>query len=222
MLLCLSFPFLFATFSPLTKTLFMKKIFFPFFSLLFSLILVSCGAPVPGTTEVLPTDHLKGNIQSPVLFVEYSDFQCPACGYYANMIHEAWPQIENQVLFVYRNYPLMTIHQYAQLASSYAEAAAKQGKFWEMHDKLFENQDTWSKSLNVPEMLDGYAKELGLNIETLHADINSSEVKQKIRADIASGNKQSLNSTPTFFINGKKIENPRTKEELVEMIESAR
>ena len=181
-------------------------------------MLASCGveAPVPG--QVTATDNVKGNIQSPIVITEYSDFQCPACRVYFYLIQDAWEDIKDDVIFVYRHFPLQTIHPYALTASIYSEAAGKQNKFWEMHDIMFANQADWSAGGAVEEFTK-YAEALGLDMEQFAADVDAAEVKQKVRVDIASANKQKVNSTPTFYINGDKVQF-RTPEELIALIEA--
>ena len=167
-------------------------------------------APAPLADEITAGDHVKGDPNAPVVLVEYSDFQCPACGYYAGQIQEAWPAIRDQVRFVYRHFPLTSIHEHAELAAAYAEAAGLQGKFWEMHDELFENQAQWSDLDDARPTFDRYAQRLGLDMEQLHAALDSPEVQAKIRADVRSAGQSGVNSTPSFFLNGRRMNNPQT------------
>jgi len=167
-------------------------------------------APTPLAGEVTEQDHVKGNPEAPVVLVEYSDFQCPACGYYAGQIQEAWPAIQDQVKFVYRHFPLTTIHDNAELAAAYAEASGRQGKFWEMHDALFENQAQWSDLADPADTFERYAGRLGLDLAQLREDLDSPEVQSKIRADVRSAGQSGVNSTPSFFLNGERMNNPQT------------
>jgi protein-disulfide isomerase len=106
---------------------------------------------------------------------------------------------------IYRNFPLTSIHANAHLAAQAAEAAGKQGKFFLMHDKLFEEQNSWNDLENPTGTFIQYASALGLNIEQFTTDLESTEVKQAIADDIASGTRSNVNSTPTFFVNGTEL-----------------
>lgn len=167
-------------------------------------------APAPLAGEVSADDHSKGNPDAQVILVKYSDFQCPACAYYAGQLKEAWPAIKDQVKFVYRHFPLTSIHDHAELAAGYAEAASFQGKFWEMHDELFANQAQWSNVSDPRNTFDGYASRVGLDLEKLHEDLNRPEVRAKISTDVRSAGQSGVNSTPSFFLNGRRLENPQT------------
>ncbi len=138
-----------------------------------------------------------------VVLVEFSDFQCPACGAYYPIVKKLVEEFAKDLTFVYRNYPLISIHENAFLAAQTAEAAGKQGKYWEIHDLLFENQKEWSKVGNARELFIGYAKTLGITL-----DIDAQDVKDKVQRDMADGNALGISGTPTFFVNGEKIQNP--------------
>ncbi|MDP4007364.1 MAG: thioredoxin domain-containing protein [bacterium] len=154
-------------------------------------------------------DHFKGPEDASVVLVEYGDFQCPACRSYFSLVQQLEEEFSDQVKFVYRNYPLRQIHPQAQLASQAAEAAALQGKFWEMYDMLFEAQLEWAGDRNAKDVFIGYAAELGLNEEQFAADFDSSQVKDKVQADLSGGNVAGVTGTPSFFLQGKRIVNPQ-------------
>ncbi len=179
------------------------------------------GLNVPANNAVIAADQTKGFKKSPVLLVEYSDFQCPACSAQHQTIRAAWKDIRHKVHLVYRHFPLPNIHPHATLAAHYAEAAGRQGKFWEMHDQLFDNQTTWSKMDDPAATFDDYAKTLKLDMAQLKADLASDELKDKVKADIVSGHDSGVRGTPTLFINGKRLSNPRSKEQLIEAVEKA-
>ncbi len=138
-----------------------------------------------------------------VVLVEFSDFQCPACGAYHPIIKKIIEEFQADLTFVYRNYPLVSIHENALLAARAAEAAGKQGKYWEMSDMLFINQKDWSTAKNAREIFSGYGRTLGITI-----DMDAADVKDKIQRDIADGNALGIAGTPTFYVNGEKIQNP--------------
>ncbi len=154
-------------------------------------------------------DHTFGKADSKVMFVEYGDFQCPGCGAAFAPVKAVTEKYKNQIAFVFRNFPLASIHPNARAAAATAEAAGLQGKYWEMHDKLYEGQNTWG-SLSSNERTNffaSYAQELGLNVDRFKTDLASQEVNKKINFDQAVGKKVGVNSTPTFFLNGKKMDN---------------
>jgi len=155
-------------------------------------------------------DWVRGNELAQKTLVEYSDFQCPACGAYYPVVKEIEKEFGSTVRIVYRHFPLTQLHKNALTAAYAAEAAGKQGKFWEMHDLLFERQATWSENANVVDTFSGYAKELGIDTEKFKTDIASQEVKDRVDRDVKSGAAAQIQGTPTFFLNGKQIQNPRS------------
>lgn len=155
-------------------------------------------------------DHVLGNKDSKVVLIEYGDFQCPGCGAVHPTIKSLAEKYDDQIAVVFRNFPLTTIHPNAREAAATAEAAGLQGKYWEMHDKLFQNQDSWS-SLSVDERGDffaNYARELGLNVDRFNADRSSEQVTQKINYDLALGRKIGVSGTPGLYLNGTAITQP--------------
>lgn len=152
-----------------------------------------------------PTNHVEGKGQSGVTLVEYGDYQCPYCEQYYPVVKQVVDKYNDQIKFQFRNYPLTQIHQNAFSGARAAEAAALQGKFWQMHDLLYENQSQWSESSNPAQYFQQYAKQLGLNIDQFNKDYSSSKVNDAINADMAAGNKLNIQGTPTFFLNGKQI-----------------
>lgn len=181
-------------------------------------------APVESTallaSGISQNDNFKGNIESSVVLVEYSDFQCPACGAYFPLLKALVEEFGSEIQFVYRHFPLAQ-HQHAELAGRAAEAAGKQGKFWEMHDLIFENQRSWSNLRNAEEAFSQYAGQIGLDMEKFQADLDSQEVKERVRRDYSGGLSSGVNSTPTFFLNGVKLQNPRSYDEFRAVILNA-
>lgn len=152
-------------------------------------------------------DHVFGKQDSKVTLVEYGDFQCPGCKGMHPTVKTLTEKYEGQLTFVFRNFPLTQAHPNALVAAAAAESAGLQGKYWEMHDTLFTNQDAW-KSASVKERIgvfEKYAQQLGLNIETFKTDIASEKVTKKIKYDMAIGNNINVKSTPTFILNGKEL-----------------
>ena len=172
------------------------------------------------TTELSEIDNTKGNKESNVILIEYSDFQCPACKQASSIVKDVVSEFENHMVFAYRYFPLRKIHKNAGISSQAAEAAGVQGKFWEMHDLLFENQEKWSPLPNeqAKEAFSEYAKSIGLDVEKFKEDLSSSKVISKVSADEKSATKAKVNHTPTFFLNGKEIKNPQNLEEFRKVI----
>lgn len=152
-------------------------------------------------------DHSKGSTANKILLVEYGDYQCPGCeGAYPN-VNSIMKDYSDNVTFVFRNFPLTSIHPNARAAASVAEAAGLQGKFWEMHDILYEKQSDWvslDSSKRTP-VFESYARDLGLNLDTFKNDLSARPVTQKINFDLALGKSVDVSATPTFFLNGEKL-----------------
>lgn len=176
---------------------------------------------IASVDEVASTDWVKGNASSTVTLIEYSDFQCPACGAYFPLVEKAVADNISNIRFVYRHFPL-TQHANAIPAAQAAEAAGIQGKFWEMYEMIFTAQADWENSKDAKTIFIGYATKLGLDIPKFTADYALPEIQEKINASIKSGVKAGVNSTPTFYVNGKKIVNPQTNEEFQKLIDDAR
>ena len=170
---------------------------------------------------ISPTDWLEGNKDSKTIVVEYGDYQCPACAAYHTLTKQLATDFKDKIALVYRNFPLREIHKYADLSAQTAEAAGKQGKFWEMHDLLYENQKTWAESNDAKTIFLGYAKSLDLNMDQFQKDLDSDSIKNKIEADLQSGIKAGIQGTPTFFINGKSIVNPQSYDEFKNLINAS-
>jgi len=171
------------------------------------------------STEQVNIKHLKGNENSNVKFVEYSDLQCPACGAYYPIVKQIVKEFGDKISFEYRHFPLKSIHANAQAAAIAAEAAGLQGKFWEMHDILFERQKEWSGERGK-NIFSKYAKEIGIDVLKFESDIEFNEsIKNKVKDDFQSGINLKVNATPTFFLNGERMQNPRSYEEFRSIIQ---
>jgi protein-disulfide isomerase len=146
--------------------------------------------------------------ETPVVLEEYGDYQCPACGYYHNMVKKLKSEFGDQLKVKFFHFPLQQ-HQYAALASRAAEAARNQGKFWEMHDKLYSNQKEWSQG-NATTTIYDYAKAIELDMKQFKSEINARETQQAVMEDKKQGVNAGVNSTPTFILNGEMLETPRS------------
>lgn len=168
------------------------------------------------------SQNYYGNLDSPVTVTEFVDFQCEACYAYYPAVKEVKEMYKDQVRFQVRNFPIVSGHQFAMQAARSAEAAALQGKYWEMHDKIFEGQKLWEREQNPETYFDQYAEDIGLDMEKYRTDKSSSAVLAKINKDLADVKEIGGSGTPTFAVNGNKIENPGPSvEALSAMIDNA-
>jgi protein-disulfide isomerase len=149
------------------------------------------------TPAVSAQDHVAGHDDAPVTLVEYGDYQCPYCGMAHPIVKAAQHELGSHLRFVYRHFPLAEIHPHARLAAQAAEAAAAQGRFWEMHDMLFEHQN----ALEAEDLV-GYAKSLGLDTGRFARELEAGTYAKRVRDDFRSGARSGVNGTPTFFVNG--------------------
>lgn len=167
----------------------------------------------PQAKQVKANDHIKWAPERKNILVEYSDLQCPSCKNAHNILKtieasgSADFEITKKVTFVFRYFPLYQIHDKAYLSAYAAEAADIQGKFWEMVDLLFTNQQAWSTSNDpLKEYFLKYAEDLQLDVNQFSKDISSSKVKDRVNQDLLEAGQMGIDSTPTFFLNGKKVE----------------
>ena len=188
------------------------------------LVLISGSNTPPSSSSIkappiTSKDITMGNKNAKVTLIEYADFQCPACAAYYPLVKRLTSKFDNKILFAYRFFPLTQLHQNAMLSAEAAYAANKQGKFWQMHDLLFANQTSWADSNNAEAIFTGYAKKLGLNLNKFQKDMNSGEAKVFINNEENIGTAIGVNSTPTFFLNGTEIQNPRSYSDFKNLIE---
>ena len=175
-----------------------------------------------GSSSAQPTAHIRGKVDSKVNLTEYGDFECPACKAYFPLVDQIVEEYGDRVAFQFRHFPLTQIHANALIASRAAEAAGKQNKFFEFHDILYQQQDTWKTALDPTSFFEGYATQLSLNIEQFKADLRSSEASDSINADRKVAQDLGSSSTPTFVLNGKRIEtNPADLEGFKKLLDEA-
>jgi protein-disulfide isomerase len=148
--------------------------------------------------------HIKGNAESAVTLVEYSDLQCPACAAFQPYVNEVLAAYGDGLRFEYKHFPL-PIHPLAEPAARAAEAAGLQGKFFEYADKLFAEQAAWTKSPNPAGLYLSYAEELGLDLDQFKRHLNASLVREKIKAEGQEARDLGVTGTPTFFLNGERM-----------------
>lgn len=164
------------------------------------------------------TDHVRGAEAGKVTLVEFGDFQCPACGAYEPLVRQVMTDNKTSLKIVFKHFPLTQIHQNALLGAKAAEAAGLQGKFWEMHDMLYDKQAEWSTGLTARDMIMGYAATLKLDTAKFAEDLASKAIEDKILAEQTEGINLGVEGTPTFFLNGKKLDNPRSLEEFDKLV----
>lgn len=177
--------------------------------------------PSPLSSQVTSVDHAQGPETAAVTLVEYADFQCPTCAAFAPVLERLVEEYPDDLRFVYRFFPLQSIHPNATIAAEAAEAAGLQGKFWEMHDLLFDRQSEWNSVNNPKDLFTDYAQTLGLNTEQFKNDLGSQVVKDRVQADLQSATSANLSGTPTFFVNGRQLKDtPRGFEALKAIVEA--
>lgn len=180
------------------------------------------GGTAGNSSNTPPSEHVTGKTDAKVTLVEYGDFQCPACKSYFPLVEQIKQEYKDKLTFQFRHFPLTQIHPNAFVSSRAAEAAGKQGKFFEMYELLYTNQDSWSTSSSPTTEFEAYAKQLNLNIDQFKADSQGASVADTINADTKAGQALGVKSTPSFVINGKRIEkNPQSVEEFKKLIDDA-
>ena len=159
--------------------------------------------PSPGgaTGYARPT----AKVSSPVVLEEYGDYQCPPCGILFPVLKQIEHEYGDQLRVVFRHYPLTKIHKHAMAAAQAAEAARNQGKFSQMHDRLYGTQNGWKDLADARPTFIGYARELGLNVEQFTRDMDSAAVAQRIASDMQRGSGVGVTGTPTVFIEGQML-----------------
>jgi len=165
---------------------------------------------------VRPRDHVQGPETAPVALVEYGDFECPYCGAAHLIVKQVQEVMGDQLRFVFRHFPLTQIHPHAESAAEASEAAGAQGKFWEMHDILYENQPALD-----PLHLVGYVEELGLDTAKVVRELEDGVYRGRVREDFLSGVRSGVNGTPAFFVNGVRYDGSWDGPLLLEALERA-
>jgi len=165
--------------------------------------------------EVSKEDHMQGNVNAAIELVEYGDYECPYCGQAYGYIKKIQKKFGNDLKFVFRNFPLYNMHPHAMHAAIAAEVAGEYGKFWEMHDILFENQN-YLEDRNLLS----YAEQLDIDSQKFEAAFKDSKYVEKIEDDLESGLRSGVNGTPSFFVNGQKFNGDYRSEEFLEYLQS--
>jgi protein-disulfide isomerase len=173
-----------------------------------------------GTGEAISetAEATESGEQNPptITLVEFSDFECPACKATQPLISQVMSEYGNDVMLVYRHFPLETIHPNAKRAAIASEIMAEQDLFWEYHDLLFERQEEWAEESNPVAKFKEYAEELGGNVDNFETLMEASEYVEPVESDIRDGFALGVNSTPTFYVDGEKV----SVQDLARVIES--
>lgn len=161
------------------------------------------------TQRVAPPDeqpvHFKGRLDAPIQIEEFGDYQCPPCGQFHPIAQRVLAQYGDRIRFSFRNFPLPAIHKFAPEAARAAEAAGAQGKFWEMHDRIYERQQEWSKADVARPFFIKYAQELGLDVNRFTQDIDGAVAGMRVAQDEYIGKARGVTGTPTLFMNGREV-----------------
>jgi protein-disulfide isomerase len=163
-----------------------------------------------------PEDHLQGSPSAPVTLVEYGDFECPYCGTAYRTLKDLQKRMGESLRFVFRNFPLAEVHPHALLAAEAAEAAGAQGRFWEMHDVLFEHQTT----LGLTHLV-AYAKKLGLDVQRFSKDLDTHAFRDRVEEEFRGGIRSGVNGTPTLFVNDTRYDGALELEPILKALQGA-
>lgn len=184
-------------------------------ALIGTILLVRMGRP-KASLQNADFPRAQGPVDAPVQIIEYSDFQCPACGKAQTVLNTLLQDYQGKIRLVYQHFPLGN-HQWSGLVHQAAECAAQQNRFWPYHDRLYENQSIWSKSMGSPvETLVRYAKEEGLNLDAFARCLQDTEAARKIQEERIAGEGLGVRSTPSFFVNGEMVAGAESLRERIE------
>jgi protein-disulfide isomerase len=159
-------------------------------------------------------DHIQGPLTAAITLVEYGDYQCPYCRTAYPEVKKVQKELGSRLKFAFRNFPLTRLHEHAMNAAETAEAAAAQGKFWEMHDFLYEHQGT----LGDPSVALEHVKKLGMNTQRFEQALAHHSYQARVKEDFQGGIRSGVNGTPTFYVNGVRHDGPATSKELVKAL----
>lgn len=166
--------------------------------------------------SVSAKDHVEGDENAQVTLIEYGDYECSYCGQAYSIVKKVREKMGDKLRFVFRNFPLTQVHPHAGKAAEASEIAATEGKFWEMHDFLYENQ----KSLDTASLKD-YAAQIGLAADNFADDLDGGKYEEKVQAEFMGGVENGVNGTPSFFINGNRLDGSWDYESLLEALQNA-
>jgi protein-disulfide isomerase len=174
---------------------------------------------VTTTSGFVNGSYLPASSSAKVTLVEFGDYECPACGVYSPFVKNLLTDFSGQINYAFRNYPLSQ-HKNALISSYAVEAAGLQGKYWEMHEKVYSTQSIWSNMSDPTSTFMGYAKDLGLITDKFTSDLSSATVKTRVQNDTNDGNAVGITETPTFYINGIKVVIDGTSDQLKNLVQA--
>lgn len=189
-------------------------------------VFLSRGTDKPAENSSTPSHadikggHIRGAENAPVTLVEFGDYECPSCGAYHPFVKEILTRYPDKVRIEFHHFPLVGVHPNAMTGAMAAEAAGEQGKFWEMHDALFENQPMWGESRNPEPVLINIASRIGLDVNRFMQSLRNPALQDRILKDVTRGNELQINETPTFFINGERVHLKLSIEDFVQTVEA--
>ena len=173
----------------------------------------------PSVSQEAISAKARGNPFASVHIVEYSDFQCPACTYASETLCRFFLQRPSKMYVEFRHYPLPSLHPFSIMGAVFSECAARQDKFWDYHDRLFEDRGKWARGLRIREGLLDMAEDLGLEMESLESSVQDAASEGKVLEEKSEGAKRGVHATPTFFINGRMVVGShRLKQELEKLL----
>lgn len=185
--------------------------------------IASAGAATTSMPPEKPDDpflHVRGPRSAPVTLEIYGDFQCPSCAVVSQSIDELQKEYASKMRIIFHEYPL-EMHQHAAEAALVAEAAGVQGKFWEMHDLLYQYQPVWSRINDPGHFFESYAEQIGLDVARFNVDRRAADLRTHVIEDGKAGEKRGVQNTPTIFINGRELHGPFARENLQQAIDAA-
>lgn len=160
----------------------------------------------PVSVTISDGDHVIGNKNAKVQVIEYADFQCPYCASYDKVMTQLISNYQDKIFYVYKNFPLLTIHDNALLSAVGSEAAAKQGKFWEYKKVVFENQKDWESSLDAQNKIKSYLPSIGIDADKWESDLQDKTLQDKVMTSYQEAMDLGLNGTPSVIINGQRVD----------------
>ena len=169
----------------------------------------------------MPGDWRRGVSEAKVLLVEYGDYQCDPCAAFHLLIEKAMGEYGTSIAFVYRHFPLRKVHRHADLAARAAEAAGRQGRYWDMHNLLYRRQREWAEVQDAQAVFESYARLLGLDRARFAVDLDDRALASKVENDYQSGVRALVDGTPTLYVQGKKARHPSSYSELRTLLEEA-
>ena len=177
-------------------------------------------ASTPGHVDIKAGTHIRGPQNAQLTLVEFGDYECPSCGAWHPFVKEILARYPGQLRLDFHHYPLVSVHPNAMAGAIAAEAAGEQGKYWEMHDALFEHQREWGESRDPKPIIMNLASRIGLDLNRFEQSMASPALQNRILQDVSKAQDLHIEGTPTFFLNGEPIHPKPSMEELVQLIET--